>query len=468
MPASGQIRHRIISPNGGICRTNSQRKFDALWKSTQATGNRRIDFGTVQCDCETNVTQLLSEQVAAWARGLRWQHEVLTRTVELFHPVDEDQYLSALRWFVECGEERDVALIEEAGRMGKYHSEEATALVREAPSRIRARESRDPSRRSTNSDEGTLGPFAQVADEAAALVNSVREMRPKQLHPASSIPAGDVMTRRVELVKPQSEAQFRQALWWASACGDALDLAMIEALEGSRKYRGEELDELVEQAKRRISRRLQARDLLAQLLTARANEKFGIADQILRFGISSRGTGAPRGNLLHSAETRVPSDDLDGVAALMEKSVDPEFRQQVALVLGEWGGEHEAQKLVEAVQREGWQTPDQEQFALHCVSALKSIGGRGALQALCDLLRNGSVPIQLSTLNAIEELATGGSETFGESVPHFDPPRGRYVRRQRPAQGTEQLVNTLKMTLNEAASPAVRARSKEILDHVLT
>lgn len=414
------------------------------------------------------MTPLPSEQVAAWARGLRWQHEVLTRTVELFHPVDEDQYLSALRWFVECGEEKDITLIEEAGRMGKYHSEEATALVREAPSRIRARESRGSSRRSTKSDETTFGPFAQVADEAAVLVKSIRERRPEQLHPTSSIPMGDVMARRVELVEPQNEAQFRQALWWASACGDALDVELIEALEGSRKYRGEELDELVEQAKRKITRRLQARDLLAQLLTASADENFGIADQILRFGISSRGTGAPRGNLLRAAETRVHSNDLDGVAALIEKSVDSELRQQVALVLGEWGGEREAQKLVEALQREGWQTPVQEQFALHCISALKSIGGRVALQALCDLLRNGSVPIQLSTLNAIEELATGGSETFGESAPHFDPPRGRYVRGRRPAQGTEQLVNTLEVTMNEATSQTVRSRAREILDHVLT
>ena len=75
--------------------------------------------------------------------------------------------------------------------------------------------------------------------------------------------------------------------------------------------------------------------------------------------------------------------------------------------------------------------------------------------------------IQLTALNAIEELATGGYEVYGEGTPHFDPPRGRYAKDEPPAPGTELITKVLEKAMTKAKSQAVQRRAKEILCHVL-
>lgn len=391
-------------------------------------------------------------------RELRWRAEILTRRFDLFNARDEDHYATTLRWMVACGVERDLALINEASRIGKFRSAETGALILKAISSIRARAQAgqvNPAEATDAGDQGT----ATDCDEESFDPRRLKEWS------VSIAAAAEAMVRRSELVRPRDEADCRRALYWANARGEEEDLVLVEELERSRPFLSGDLDSLIERVKTSISSRLEARKLLEELFNSGA---IAVADDIVRLGVSVRGTGAPRGKLTRSAEQPTWWQDeqrANAVASLM--SPNDELRRQVALVLGEWGGEEEAVALAEAMTREGWRTPEGEQFALYCIAGLKNIGGDPAVGALCNALVKGTVVIQLTALNAIEDLATGGSEVFGGGAPHFDPPRGRYFRGEPPAPGTEAITETLEKAMNEAESPSVRERSRELLEHVL-
>lgn len=423
-------------------------------------------------------------QLIDWTRRFRDEAERLSRRGALLCPKDEDEYLSMLRWIIARGEERDLELIEVSRRIGRFHSQEAERLIRKAPYRIRARNlsPRDLGRY-VSGELKYPGPLDFVAHQSARLIKQVNSMNPEASEEwlMAHLRAADTIARRVQLIRPRTEQEMlqphikqelQQAIYWAAACGDEADAQLLDALTSSNMLDAfspserQAFEQVADRAKESIRNRLEAARLMDEVLKPAREPAITVVTNALRLGMRVRGTAAPRGKIDKPAEARVALDEARrSQAARLLRSRNQDLRKQVALMLGEWGGEPEAQMLANSLREDLRQEADAP-FARYCVAALKNIGGQTAAHALCDAVEHGPEAIQLAALNAIEELVTGGSEVYGEGTPHFDPPRGRYAKGEPPAPGTERITETLEKMMH-SQSQAVRERSKELLYHVL-
>lgn len=207
---------------------------------------------------------------------------------------------------------------------------------------------------------------------------------------------------------------------------------------------------------------------------------------LLRRGVAERGSTLPRGSVSHVAPARVTaSDDQLGLMARWLTGGDALTRSQVALALGEWGGEQAAEDLAAALPRQ----PDDE-GTLHCISALQTLGGAVALRALRSCIGSGSEAVQNAAIYAVEQLITGGSpddteppsNRAGGLVPdarnvettphgHFRRTSQDSSRRGGEAQAvrdalreTADALNSLR--LSKTASPYLRHRAAAVLVHM--
>jgi hypothetical protein len=217
-----------------------------------------------------------------------------------------------------------------------------------------------------------------------------------------------------------------------------------------------------------------------RLIRATGDERSHAASELSRLGVWTRGSVRTRGSLASAAQSRLPrAEDLPGIlAALQDRS--PEVRAQVALALGEWGGPESAPALSDLLA-----TETDDLVRLHCITALRTIGGPAALEGLHAALSSSSNPVRDAALGAIEELATGGrvedserpSHEPASQAPAASPVRTRGGVRVRGGIGTAgktpgaaavpggKIVATLMTMRSNPAEPEyLRSRARELLE----
>src|SRR5262249_44544922 len=121
----------------------------------------------------------------------------------------------------------------------------------------------------------------------------------------------------------------------------------------------------------------QVREWLHRLLQARGPERSQAARELSRLGVWSRTGIRTRGSLSTSARSRLPEPGELRVLLSALQDEDGEVRSQVALALGEWGGEEAAKALAELLRVE-----QDERVCLFGITALRTLGGPAALEGL--------------------------------------------------------------------------------------
>jgi hypothetical protein len=174
----------------------------------------------------------------------------------------------------------------------------------------------------------------------------------------------------------------------------------------------------------------QVREWLERLAHASGPERSQAARELSRLGVWSRGGIRTRGSLAISAPSRLPAPEEQSVLLSLLQDQDPELRCQVALALGEWGGEVAAAALTALIGQER-----DERVWMFCITALRMLGGPAALDGLHTLLLQGSDSIRKLALEAIEELATGGRKIDTERPDLTELPQ----EQPTPAQGETEL-----------------------------
>jgi HEAT repeat protein len=156
---------------------------------------------------------------------------------------------------------------------------------------------------------------------------------------------------------------------------------------------------------------------------------------------------------------------------------DAGVRCQVAIALGEWGGEAAARALRQILQRDR-----DEDVQLSCITALRTIGGSMAAEGLRWAAERGTDAVREAALGAIEELATGGAVEDSEGPPLPSPagPRRRgavrtrgavrvrgSARKPRGGDVVDSVVATLhRIRAEETTSDYLRQRAADVLDYL--
>jgi hypothetical protein len=162
------------------------------------------------------------------------------------------------------------------------------------------------------------------------------------------------------------------------------------------------------------------------------------------------------------------------------RDTDARVRCQVALALGEWGGEEAAAAVGSLLGSD-----PNEEVQLYCVTALRLLGGPTATEALRQAVERGTDAVRDAALNAITELVTGGSadDTEGPSPPSrpvwppAEPGRGERVREAVRTRGAtrgarapapiESLRGTLeRIRADDTVSAALRHKAQEVLAYL--
>jgi HEAT repeat protein len=159
---------------------------------------------------------------------------------------------------------------------------------------------------------------------------------------------------------------------------------------------------------------------VSRLLAGTRDERLRAATELNRLGVGTRRSVRTRGSLVATAPSRLPAHgQVDAIAACLADA-DRAVRCQVALALGEWGGD----EAVDALRRL-WRSDDDEEVQLHAVTALRTIGGPAAAETLRQMALDGSDRVRDAAISAIEELATGGTTDDTEGAVPAPVPAAR-------------------------------------------
>ena len=212
---------------------------------------------------------------------------------------------------------------------------------------------------------------------------------------------------------------------------------------------------------------------LDQLLAGAGQDRKQAASELSRLGVRTRGSIRPRGLFNETPKNRLPEPEKIKAMVQYLKDQDQEVRNQVALALGEWGGEEESRALSQILSAD----PD-EDMQLYCITALRTVGGPTAAEALRQAALKGTEAVRGAAISALEDLVTGGRIdcTEGPDIPL--QPEASTVRvsgavRTRGAIQTRggaetylvsNVADTLQQVRNDkAASDYLRLRAEEVL-----
>jgi hypothetical protein len=130
-------------------------------------------------------------------------------------------------------------------------------------------------------------------------------------------------------------------------------------------------------------------------------------DRLHRYGVWRRGNTNPRGSLTAPAKPLLDENLMGRVLFYVGEEMEPETCRKALLVIGQWGGKGCLAKPIRMLQSE--KTDSDTRF--YCLSAIRTIGGPGAVAAIAQVLKSGEPDLQEAAINAIIDLATGGSKS---------------------------------------------------------
>jgi hypothetical protein len=165
-------------------------------------------------------------------------------------------------------------------------------------------------------------------------------------------------------------------------------------------------------------------------------------------------------------------------------ATDPDTRSHAAAALGEWGGDDAARALSDLLRSERDET-----VVLYGVTALRTIGGPDAVDALTRVIAQGTDAARNAAISALEELVTGGPVDDTEAPiltakPTAPTPRRETTRTRGPilargairtrgaiagprrARTSDAVAEALRNVRDgESATPYLRVRAAEVLRH---
>jgi len=213
-----------------------------------------------------------------------------------------------------------------------------------------------------------------------------------------------------------------------------------------------------------------------RLIDGAGAERRRAASKVASLGISLRGSIRSRGSLVGSAAQRLPDSHALREMASCLNDADKSVRSQVALALGEWGGEDAAVALKRLLEME-----TDADVQLYCVTALKTIGGPVAVAALGDIAASGerAETIRSAAIRAIEELASGKvREDTERSGPAGSLHSGNRLRVRRNVGSTRRLAHSERpsdivralrgVALDGGALDLLKSRAHEALEYLHT
>jgi hypothetical protein len=316
-------------------------------------------------------------------------------------------------------------------------------------------------------DSGLLAPTRELrekAEKAEYVLNLI--MRDQTIPPSETAGSIRFVVEREQLRSSPLvlEALVRQALYGASPM-DARRLAWLSVYE-----------HVAHQPHAVAAIPVQVYQPPSSTGDTRLNpaEEFGgeTLRTIREESIDERSTLGPRGTVLDAADV----DDKRGeyvprllVALVREPGID---RNEVALTLGEIGGQEAAAFLAAALHSELTSGEVDEDYQVNLVSALANIGGPDAVEGLLRAAEGGSERVRLVALSGLEALATAGAVAVIEypepAAIESDEMHEAYVglseqlRALVYARGTPpyvrhkaaELLETVMLSLNSARIPA--------------
>jgi HEAT repeat protein len=179
--------------------------------------------------------------------------------------------------------------------------------------------------------------------------------------------------------------------------------------------------------------------------------------------MAERAVLGPRGSVLTPAKNRPEAGEL--ATDLLEILANPEGadRRELALTLGEIGGPEVAQMLADALRAELEEQGTDEAYQSYLATALGKLGGSDAVDALLRAAKNGSETVRLSSLSALESLATGGYVALTEY------PETVTIDSDQMRDAYLNLADELAAVISSAEDmPYVRHKAEDLLDNVQT
>jgi len=158
------------------------------------------------------------------------------------------------------------------------------------------------------------------------------------------------------------------------------------------------------------------------------------------------------------------SDRTDLVPALLAELASPATveRSEIALTLGEIGGNDVAVRLADALRSEVDAGSLDEDYQIYLASALSNIGGSDAVDGLLRASEKGSERVRLVALSGLESLSTAGAVALTE----YSEPLSIDTEDMKDAY--VELARRLRaLTGASDAPPYVRGRAGQLLDTIL-
>jgi len=211
--------------------------------------------------------------------------------------------------------------------------------------------------------------------------------------------------------------------------------------------------------------------LVDECVTSTGPARARAAANLSRLGVWRRGSIRTRGSLRVPAEDRFADESMAERLALALDDTDPAARGQVALAVGEWGGENSVACLAKQLDND-----ENEDVRLFSVAALKLIGGDRSAEALATAAQRSTEAVREAALLAIEELATGGGLTDMDFPMSLRSESWRPVSRSQvgtrgavrvrgAARFTLPLVKALESVGSDLSLPAyLRRKAEEVIE----
>jgi hypothetical protein len=152
--------------------------------------------------------------------------------------------------------------------------------------------------------------------------------------------------------------------------------------------------------------------------------RINAASELSRYSVRTRGSVRCRGSISDPAESRFPEDYAEEALEVVLKALrdeNPALRREVAFALGEFGDNEAAKVLSEMVNGET-KDPDKD-VRRSCIAALKTIGGRVAVEAIRKAAeKDAEESVRYEALDALAELAAGaGTKGLQREVAYTAP-----------------------------------------------
>jgi hypothetical protein len=264
--------------------------------------------------------------------------------------------------------------------------------------------------------------------------------------------------QRLKDLENPADNIFDAACWWFQQVPDEKDLPCLEELRTCgrlTRHREDLLDRVIRIIRNQIISPRVAKAAEA-LIEGSCNSEFW-ASQLHQLGVDMQEHVLPRGSLLRPAAAEFPPEvDVARLVARLD-SVDSRTRCELVLALGVWGGTECVEKLASIAL-----SSDQPQtLREHCITGLRAIGGQQASTALCTLTSDTLLDIRYASIDALEDLITGGRPDYTVAPERPDlNPEEEIVRKTS--------ISLQKIADDESLPGRLRRRASEVLEYLPT